>query len=220
MRGRSLAGCSLPPLSRAFDPLRLGLVLPVLVLSACAGLKPQPPDAADWNDRLTTLQGLDDWTLNARVAFATAEDGWNGSLTWRQEREDLDLSFRGPLGVGGLRIQGQPGELIVRTAKGEELVVSDPEVELHREFGWTLPITSMRYWMLGIPDPGAEPRELVHEAGLLQQLNQRGWRVSYDSYREYEGSILPRKLVMENDEVRIRMAVSRWRFHDRDVQQR
>lgn len=192
---------------------RPGLILSILfLLNACAGSPPRTPEAGHWPGRLATLRTLDDWTLSARVALATAEDGWSGALTWRQEREDLDLSLRGPLGVGGVRIHGHPGKLMVRTSKGREFVLSDPEAELRREFGWTLPLASMRYWMLGIPDPGSEARELVDEAGLLQQLDQGGWRVSYDSYREFDGNTLPRKLVIENDEVRIRLAVSRWRF--------
>ena len=195
-------------------------LLPLILLTACSALRREPPDVGAWPVRLAALQDLDDWTLSARVAFATAEEGWNGSLTWRQEREAVDLSFRGPLGVGGVRIHGHPGELTVRTSKGEEFFVTEPEVELRRELGWTLPIGSMRYWILGVPDPGAQAGELVHEAGLLKHMIQQGWRVSYDSYREFDGNTLPRKLVMENDEVRIRMAVSRWLFHGGEAPKR
>ncbi len=187
-----------------------GLFCALSALVGCAALREPAPKAVDWNARRAALQALDDWTVRGRIAVATAEDGWSGSLTWRQEDEDVDLSFRGPLGVGGVHIFGTSEHLEVETTRGEALTITDPEHELYREFGWTIPVYSMRYWMLGASDPRTHAEEVVDEQGLLKALTQGGWTVRYESYREFEGRLLPRKLVLQNDAVRIRLAVSNW----------
>lgn len=194
----------------------LGFICIGLTLSSCAGLRPMP-ETANWPARRAALQAMADWTVRGRIAMATAEDGWSGSLIWRQANEDVDLSFRGPLGVGGVRIRGTTERLEVETTRGQALTIRDPEDELRREFGWTIPVYSMRYWMLGASDPHSRADEVVDDRGLLKELSQGGWTVLYESYRDVEGTLLPRKVVLQNDDIRIRLAVSSWSIHEEEA---
>ena len=65
--------------------------------------------------------------------------------------------------------------------------------------------------MLGVSDPATEAEETVDEDGLLTELEQNGWQVLYDGYRVNEERVLPRKIVMEKGDVRIRVVTDRWR---------
>ena len=79
-------------------------------------------------------------------------------------------------------------------------------------FGWSLPVYSMRFWMLGVSDPGAGADEVVDDEGMLVELTQNGWQVRYDDYSNNGGTLLPRKIVMESGDVRIRVVADRWKI--------
>ncbi|MBA3564318.1 MAG: outer membrane lipoprotein LolB [Gammaproteobacteria bacterium] len=189
------------------------LLILALALTGC--LQPQQRaeefSAASWPARREALQSLDHWSLQSRIALSTDEEGWSGTLTWRQDENYVDARFSGPLGVGGFRIEGVPERLELETSEGEHFVFTDPEAELAAELGWRVPLASMRYWMLGVADPqSGDAEETLDEHGRLEELEQRDWTVRYTSYRSFDGDTLPRKLVMENDDLRIRLAVDDW----------
>ena len=94
------------------------------------------------------------------------------------------------------------------------MYLNDPEADMESRFGWSVPVYSMRYWIVGVSDPDEPASEIVDGDGLLAELEQHGWSVTYDGYREHEGLLLPRKILMEKGDVRIRMVADRWRVAD------
>lgn len=148
--------------------------------------------------------------MEGRLALRAGGDGYNGSLSWEQLDEVLDFRFRGPFGFGGFRIHGDLDRLRIKTTRGDEILLDDPEAEMAERFGWSLPVYSMRYWILGVSDPGAVAEEVVDDSGMLLELTQNGWQVRYDGYSEAGGTLLPRKIVMESEDVRIRVVADRW----------
>ncbi len=165
----------------------------------------------EWLERRDVLRALDDWRLEGRLALSTGQQGYNGTLTWEQLEDDLDFRFRGPFGFGGFRIHGSHEQLRIKTMGGTELLMSDPETDMRDKFGWAVPVYSMRFWMVGVSDPEAEAEEIVDDLGRLVELEQNGWLVKYTAYRAHEGVDMPRKMTMENGELRIRVVADRWR---------
>ena len=78
--------------------------------------------------------------------------------------------------------------------------------------GWQVPLSGLRHWILGRPDPDAPVGELeLDAAGRIASLRQLGWQIRYDRYGEFDGIVLPTKLTLENARVRAKLVVRSWR---------
>jgi len=76
--------------------------------------------------------------------------------------------------------------------------------------GAPVPAGKLRYWMLGVPDPQSHSSETLDDAQELISLEQRGWRVGYEGYGETEGAVLPHKVTMDGEGLRIKVIAEQW----------
>lgn len=186
----------------------------ILLLAACQTAPPRqagPANNAVWQQRQARLNTLGEWRVVGRVGARAGDNGGSGSLIWWQQGEHFELRFSGPFGAGATRISGQDGTLTVDTGDDRGPVVFyDPETDLTRYFGWPMPVYDMRYWMLGLPAPGKTTSARVDAQGRLRELEQGGWRVEYQDYNVVGSIALPRRLVAERGDVRIKLLVERW----------
>lgn len=186
----------------------------ILLLAACqtAPLRHTgPADMAAWQQRQARLATLHEWRVVGRVGARAGDDGGSGSLIWWQQGQHLELRFSGPFGAGATRISGEDGTLTVDN--GDErgpVVLYNPEAELTRYFGWPMPVKDMRYWMLGLPAPGETTAQQVDAHGRLRRLEQDGWHVDYQDYSIVGSIAMPRRLVAERGDVRIKLLVEHW----------
>jgi outer membrane lipoprotein LolB len=78
------------------------------------------------------------------------------------------------------------------------------------------PFEALRYWVLGVPAPGAVTNETRDAAGLMQQLEQQGWTIVYERREAVASSAgglqLPSKLRATRGEQRLTLVVDRWRL--------
>jgi outer membrane lipoprotein LolB len=185
-----------------------------LLLSACSTLQGRAPtgsgDEGAWQSHLAQLTTLQGWELSGRAGFVDGKDSGSGSLDWRQQGDESNLDFRGPLGAGALHIEGDTHALHVKTSRGDDFVTSDPEADLGERLHQPLPVFSLRYWVLGQPDPTRDFAKVTDARGELVSLDQSGWHVEYQEYAEVDGYSLPTRLTLERDQVRIKLAVSDW----------
>lgn len=186
------------------------------LLSACANL-PVGSDGLSFEQRRARLEGVAAWQMRGRLAVATAERGFQGSFRWEQNGDALDLAIRGPVGAGALQVTGTPDALMV-TSRGDTRVLDDPETQLSELVGWWLPVGSLHAWLLGLPDPAFDGQTEPGLDGTLAALEQRLWRVAYESYQlagaphADAGSVLvPRRIDLEHGDLRLRLTIDDWR---------
>ncbi len=203
-------------------------LIPALVLliglSACTRLPhlpDEPADEAAWQVHSEQLQRLQAWSLDGRVALRAPDDGWTASLQWSQWVDYMDFRLRGTFGIGTTRVRGSQDWMIIETSRGDVWETAHPEVELERLTGWRVPLAMLRWWMVGLPAPNEAPEERVVDGdGHLAYLEQGDWRVYYEDYAEYEGQMLPGRITVENEEVRLRIRIRDWLLGEEEPSER
>jgi outer membrane lipoprotein LolB len=187
----------------------LALLL-LTALAACKTLPPAPPESAPWEVRKAALQSRDNFNLKARIGVAVNQEGFNAKLRWQQRGKQSQLFLDGPLGVGGVRITSDGDSLKVQNSRGEQLDSEAAKQEIESKLGFDPPIASLRYWVLGVPDPSTPADEMLDDANRLATLKQDGWQIEYTAYTDVRGQALPSKATLTREGVRVRLFVDEW----------
>lgn len=193
-----------------------GLLLGIAYLAGCATTRPSAdlPDIEAWETRTVVLGAVREWEFRGRVAVKAGDEGFNGKFDWIQDGDAFSATVGGPLGVGTVRIQGNGRSMVLTDKDGERTELEDAERELRWRYGWTIPVESLRYWALGIPDPSVPGLTEFNSEGRLARLEQSGWTVEISRYREGAGQQMPRILTATNADTRVRMVIDRWLFFE------
>jgi outer membrane lipoprotein LolB len=197
------------------SPFRgIAACLPVLLaLAGCHTLPPATSVSAPWDVRRPELQSLQHFVVKGRVAVATDATGFNANLRWTQEGDNAHLTLEGPLGVGGVQVNSSGDMLEVVNSKGEHIGNDQARAELRTRLGFDVPLASLRYWILGVPQPDSPAQVSLDQAlQRLDGLTQDGWHVAYGAYVDVHGQTLPARLTLEREAVRVRLVVDDWQL--------
>lgn len=181
-----------------------------LLLGGCAALEPAPPQ--QWEDHSAQLAGLQEWTARGKVALRSADAAESASLVWRQRGAETDVELSGPLGVGATAIHSDGRLLHIRRGDEETtLDISTPDA-VRQSTGWDLPLQALVHWLKGLPSPDStvEGLTLDPDTGLLRHLEQDDWDVHYQTYGEFGGVTLPRRLQLKRGENEARVVIADW----------
>ncbi len=199
---------------RRFFTSLLRLLAPpgFMLLSACATPPtiPASPDNAAWQAHRQALLALDNWQARGRIAVRAGEQGWSAGFDWRQAGGDYRIRLRGPFGQGALELEGDATGVWLTRPGQPAVFTTDPESLLEQETGWRLPVAGMDHWLRGLPDDGDDAVLQLDVDGRLAILDQRGWRIRYQAYRDVGGYALPKRLVLQRDGLRIKVLVDSW----------
>jgi outer membrane lipoprotein LolB len=182
-----------------------------IVLASCRTVPVHEPAAqTSWQARRPQLQARDHFELKGRVAVAAGGDGFNARLRWTQAGRQTQLSLDGPLGAGGVQVISDGASLSIVTAHGDRLDADAARTELTNRLGFDPPLGSLRYWILGVPQPDQPAQESLDPQQRLASLQQNGWSVEYTDYMSVNGEWLPSKLTLQREGVRLRVIVDGW----------
>ena len=184
---------------------RVALALLSGLLAGCAGLaeRSHPPASA------AGIAGLTGWVAAGRLAVAAGGDGASGGFVWRQEGAETRLQVRGPLGAGAFEIASDGGQLSITDAEGQVAGAAAHDA-IRARLGADLPLGSLRYWMIGLPDPAATGRVTESDTAPLRIIDQHGWTIAYDAFLTSGGLRLPARVTATSGDVRLRLTVSDW----------
>jgi outer membrane lipoprotein LolB len=160
-----------------------------------------------WELRLPALQQASQWAIDGRAAASIGKQGWLASLAWRQQGSSSELHLTGPLGIGASIVKLSPEGLSIDGATNDNAAAI-----LHDRLGVDLPFGSLRFWLLGVPDPAEASTILRNAQDRVQQLTQSGWTVVIDRYMPVQGDWLPGQLTVQREDVRLRIVIDAWDF--------
>jgi outer membrane lipoprotein LolB len=184
-----------------------------LLLACCAALGAcvatrLPAPSTKWEQRVGELQQAGSWQLEGRAAVALGTQGWQATLNWRQTGNLAEVHLSGPFGIGALVIRQGPDGLSLNGAPPSAAVLT----QLQERLGFELPIDNLHYWLLGAPNPAAAFELSRNDQDRALMLTQAGWHIDYERYAPAGGDLLPARLVLTRDEVRVRIAIDHWEF--------
>lgn len=194
------------------------LLLSVLLCGACTvtPLEPsiQPPHNP--SNHAHRLAQLVHWSAKGKVGIKQNNDGGSAYMEWVQRDHNATITLSGPLGQGTTRIHVSPQATRLHTSKDEVFEADSPEALLYQHTGWRLPISSMKHWIKGLPDPNYPAAAERDEQGLLRSLRQGPWVIAYKNYRTTGTYSLPTKLKISTQsthqlaDLRITVVVKQW----------
>lgn len=195
--------------------MRRALVLWVLTvtLAACAVTPPHAPVGAakeSWRARQATLSAITTWSFDGRIGVTLGKQGWHADLRWQQRGKDYDIRISGPLGQGAGLLQGGPSGVVLTTPDRKQTRAADAESLMYAKFGWWVPVSGLRYWLRGLPDPATPAKTTLDARNQLTHLVQADWDIHFTRYARVGAVSLPDRLTLENDTMKVKLIIDSW----------
>ena len=156
---------------------------------------------------------LADWTARARISVQTSEDSFSADLIWTQIGAAYNLRLSGPFGSGALTIRGNNSQVILLTSDGQSFLAGTPEELMLAQLGWSVPLSQLRYWLVGIPDRSSRDNltvELTDKVGRYASFSQFDCEVIYKDYYDDLDPNVPRKLLIGCEDLKSRIVIKKW----------
>ncbi|MGY4878282.1 lipoprotein insertase outer membrane protein LolB [Vreelandella aquamarina] len=201
------------PVSRHFQASRFAaLALTLALLSGCATSTPVDDTSrqlGQWEAQQSQLEAMQTWTLAGKAGLRSPEENTSANLDWNQYPHYFRLLVSGPFGGGRTVLEGREGRFSLTNSEGR-FEAESPEALMEEQLGWSLPVSALPFWVRGLPDDSRSYQMETDELGFPNYLMQDGWNIDYRDWERVESLWLPRRLVMQYDEVRITLVVNRW----------
>lgn len=183
----------------------------ILTLTSCATVTPTTPTTPQpsWTERKLALSRIQNWQIKGKIAVQTAQDAGSANIAWQQYADRYTVSLWGPLGTHNVKLTGQPGSIVLETADGKKYSANSPEQLLREQWGFNVPISYLRYWIRGLPAPGAATLQF-DASNRLSHLTQQDWQVVFSGYT-HKGKIdLPERMMITSATLRTKIIIYRW----------
>ncbi len=182
--------------------LAVGLMLAAL-LSGCS-LSPEKPVADYQLAERQYLQQQRQWAFEGRLAVADDKDSVTVSISWRHDERKDDIELVGPLAQGRVKILVNDGQVEIDDGETRNVYHGEPEAVVTEQLGVDMPVSALRYWVLGVNAP--QPSYVEQQGGFYQS----GWLVRYREMQKVDANWLPKKITAEKDKARIKLIVDQW----------
>ena len=181
--------------------MRLLGFLPLFFLMACASVQKAPPTEVSSK----TPASIKSWSMDGRIGVQSTEGAWHANLYWEHAPEQDRLRISGPLSQGLVSIIVQKDLIYLNEGNGVTSLSRDPDAMLRQRLGFAIPLTSLRYWILGVSDP--EKKSVSLATGGFKQA---GWEVASDKLTTVDGWMLPQKLRVQGAGVKLKILADSW----------
>jgi outer membrane lipoprotein LolB len=185
-----------------------------LLLTACASINntTQNPQTVPWQIRQAQLQSITQWDIQGVIGIKSNTENFSAHYYWIQQGDNYTISLYGPLGVGAIKLQGNPQAVTLTSSNGKQYHAKDPEQLMQETIGWSLPVSDLYYWIRGLPNATTLHNETLDTYQRPSSLTQEGWRIDYLQYQLTPKGDLPKKLVLEQADIKTTVIIQRWQL--------
>lgn len=186
-----------------------------LILAGCAALRPPTLEPGthylSWQKRQQQLMQMQDWSVAGKMGITYAGNTDIVNFNWQQNSKKYTLDLSGPMHIGSAQIVGEPNQVTLYKGNNTQpITTASPENLVQQEFGWSLPVSNMVYWVRALPAGKSKKTIQVDVFSHLIQLKQSGWQLNYADFRSTHGIDLPTKIYMANGDLRIKVIIDSW----------
>jgi len=181
----------------------LGLWCLVLMLSACS-ITPEEPEVHYSKLAREHLYRLESWSFEGRLALTGKNDSWSANINWGHKPNDEKIKLSGPLGQGTTVIQLTGDLVTIDRGDGQAQTSTQPEQFINQQLGMFVPVHSLRYWVVGLPEPTSAFVETP------TGFKQAGWLIDYKQMQPVDNQSMPHKITVTNEQVKLKLIIDQW----------
>jgi outer membrane lipoprotein LolB len=178
-----------------------------LLLSACAST-PAIKDAPYASASRQALYLLQHWSFDGRLAINKQKESWQANIHWQHFPDKELIKLSGPLGQGATLIELRDDLVTINRGDGKVQSSSQIEAFINQQLGLFVPVQSLRYWVIGLPEKHLKVTE--SESGFYQAA----WLVEYKQMQTIDSQLMPKKITVMNDKVKLKLIIDEWTLHE------
>jgi outer membrane lipoprotein LolB len=187
----------------------LGMLGLTLAMGGCAilGIESTPPLPEASSVKQQEITSFD---VVGRVGVHHDNEGFSGNIDWRHQAQRDEILITSPLGQGVAQIIRADNMVRLVTSEGETHVAPDAETLTEQVLGWRLPLSGLRWWVLGRVEPGKQAKTRLRDDGWLDSLDQDGWHIDFLDYQQVEKAFLPSRIFLTRGNLEVKLIVGQW----------
>jgi len=202
---------------RKINLLRL-LPLASLVLAACTTTQQTSgpatsPDSPEWRAHQQQVQQITHYQTRGSFAYLSDTKKVYARFFWQQYAANrYRLLLTNPIGGTEMDLRVTPEEVLVTDNQGKQHRSDDANAMISALTGMSIPLDSLRQWILGIPGDASDFR--LDDRYRLKQVTYKQdgqtWNVEYQAYSDSVQPTLPERLELQQGEQRIKLKMDNW----------
>jgi outer membrane lipoprotein LolB len=161
------------------------------------------------------------FAFNGRVAIKRGLENSNAKLRWvhNPEEDEDEVLILSPIGETIARIHRDVQGATLES-QGRFYVSKDVESLTQQVLGWTLPLSWLTHWVVGVPVnekptianvPNENVAEVQRDAKKqITLMRQAGWEIRYLRYAGAAANSLPTRFVLKNDKLELTVIIDEW----------
>lgn len=147
-----------------------------------------------------------------KIAVKTAEDKFSTNLYWLHQPAANDLRLTTVLGTTVLTLKTNQG-MATLEVDGKTYRDNNAQDLLTGISGWSIPLDSLPLWITG--QIGSNDKIVSYNPdGTIKQVisydPQANWSVSFLSWQQQSGALVPKLLKIERENVQIKIQTNQW----------
>lgn len=191
----------------------VGITLLCGLLSAC--FQKSLPVATEntqltWSKRHQQLTSLQNWTVHGKAAFQAPKESGSATFEWQQHAAQFSFAAFNPLGSEVFRITGDNLSAELQLANQKRFNAPSSDELFVRTFGFAFPLSSLQYWVRGLPNPTLPAQTHFDNSHRLATLQQADWLVEFQSYTTINSVDLPRFIILTNEPYKAKVIIYQW----------